>query len=127
VTNKHRYERPKLDAVVSELIATHPGEDAISSSVIRAAAPPVNYSPRHLQRVLAQHREPDPQPSAKFEVDEPTLVAVFQACGNLSAAHQHLAAQDHPVPPIRTFRRKVTNHFGSAQMAYARRGSVGFR
>lgn len=130
MANKAKYLRPVADRAVDQLVAHHQEHGALPSELVQEHAARSGYSVRHLRRLVSQRLERaaarhDQQPS--FAIDETVVAAVFLACGCLARAYRLLESRDVDLPSLSTFKRHVTASLGTAQLAYAKKGSAGFR
>lgn len=126
--NKPKFLRPTAERAVERLVAHHEAHGELPAAVVAAEAQRAGYSVRHLRRLVKRHLAGEPMwtPPA-FEVNDLVVTAVFLACGCLDRARRYLDRTGHDVPSPSTFRRRVLAKLGTAQLAYAKHGSVGFR
>jgi len=128
MSNKPKYLRAALDRAVDELIAHHEAHSEITPELVRQKAAQCGYTPRHVRRALNERLdETGACERAEFSITEEIVTAVFLACGCLARARRLLMREGVEVPSESRFKRKVKAALGTAQIAYAKKGSVGFR
>jgi putative transposase len=137
MANKPKYMRILLEQEVDRLREIQSANGRITTSDLRAAATASGYTVRHIRRAL-QGASAAPPEDPVFSVTELVVMAVFLCCGSMAAAYRMIKRQlkaeaedGNPVtlrlPSLRTFQRHVVAQMGTAQLAYARHGSKGFR
>lgn len=126
--NKPKYMRAAADRAVAELQSHFEETGERSRELLVAKAEESGYSERHLTRLLDRAIAGEPlRANPSFEVCELVVSAVFVACGRLETAYRHLKKKGVELPSLRHFTRCVRDQLGTDQIAYAKRGSKGFR
>ena len=128
MSNKQKFLRTAAERAVEVLAAHHSSSGEIPADIFRTQASASGYSVRQLKRLVQRRLANEPlwtEPS--FVATEQIITAVFLACGCLAQAHRLLQRNGVAVPPETTFKRRVIEALGTAQLAYAKHGSKGFR
>ncbi len=132
MANKPKYLRAAAERAVDALVDHHKTHDGIPRELLRRKARESGYSERHLRRLTiarlgSSAGDGDGEEEGPFSVTEEVITAVFLACGCLAQARRLLERGGKRAPSESTFKRKVISALGTDQLAYARKGSGGFR
>jgi putative transposase len=128
MSNKPKFMRTAAERAVEVLVAHHSNAGNIPPEIFRVQASASGYSVRQLKRLVERRLADEPlwtEPA--FTATEQIITAVFLACGCLAQAHRMLRKAGVRVPPETTFKRRVIETLGTAQLAYAKGGSKAFR
>jgi putative transposase len=130
MANKPKSQRVLRDSAVDVLVKMREERGTIPPEEYRVQAKVSGYSVRQLRRQVGRRTgsvSAADQPSEQFMVTEQVITAVFLSCGVLAGAYRLLARQGLPLPSLSTFQRHVVRTMGTDQLAYARKGSAGYR
>lgn len=129
MTGKPKFVRPAAQRAVAAAMEHHDRTGSLPArSELDELAQASGYSPRHLRRLIAKALAGDQLwATPEFTLDEVVVTAVFLCCGNLAKARRQLERAGVTVPSDPHFRRVVAAQLGTDQLAYAKRGSAGFR
>lgn len=118
MSNKPKYLRAALNRAVEELVAHHNEYGEIPPELVRTKAAGCGYTPHHVRRVLKARLDGCEAPSLSgFSITEEIVTAVFLACGCLARARRLLIRKGIDVPSESTFKRKVKDAIGTAQLS----------